>query len=118
MKVPLQMSFRKVRRDAEIEKLIREKAAKLEEVCDHISSCRVAVENTQKSQERGCPFRVRLDITVPPGHEIVVKREESQGDLHETLPMEIREVFKAAGIKLRKLVDKQHGKNKKNSRKQ
>ncbi len=113
MKVPLEISFRKVEHSGEIEDLIKEKAAKLEKVCDYISSCRVAVEKTQEHQKSGSPYRVRIDITIPPGHEIVIRREETEGDIHESLEMEIREAFKAAGIKLRKLVDIQHGKKKK-----
>ncbi len=109
MNVPLEISFRDIEKTAELEELIREKAAKLERVCDHISSCRVAVENRQQHQHRGRPFRLRIDITVPPGHEIVVVREPSKGDMHSDLAAEIRDAFQAAWRQLDSLTRKQRG---------
>ena len=109
MQVPLQMSFRKVRKSTAIEDLIRDQAAKLERVCDHIVGCRIAVEKPQKHQKSGNPFRVRIDVTVPPEHELVVTREASEGDLHEQLPTVLRNAFGAMRRQLRKLVEKQHG---------
>jgi cold shock CspA family protein/ribosome-associated translation inhibitor RaiA len=109
MQVPLQMSFRRVRKSTAIEDLIRDQAAKLERVCDHIVGCRIAVEKPQKHQKSGNPFRVRIDVTVPPEHELVVTREASEGDLHEQLPTVLRNAFGAMRRQLRKLVEKQHG---------
>lgn len=109
MQVPLQMSFRKVRKNTAIEDLIRDQAAKLEQVCDHIVGCRIAVEKPQKHQKSGNPFRVRIDVTVPPEHELVVTREASEGDLHEQLPTVLRNAFSAMRRQLKKLVEKQHG---------
>jgi cold shock CspA family protein/ribosome-associated translation inhibitor RaiA len=109
MQVPLNMTFRNVRKDAAIENLIRKQAAKLERVCDHIVSCRLAVEKPQKHQKSGNSFRVRIDVTVPPEHELVVTREAGEGDLHEHLSTVIRDAFAAMRRRLRKLVEKQHG---------
>jgi ribosome-associated translation inhibitor RaiA len=105
MQVPLQMSFRRVAKSTATENLIRDQAAKLERVCDHIIGCRVAIEKPQKHQKVGNPFRVRIDVTVPPEHELVVTREASQGDLHEQLPTVLRNAFGAMRRQLRKLVD-------------
>jgi cold shock CspA family protein/ribosome-associated translation inhibitor RaiA len=109
MEVPLKITFRNVRKDAAIEDLIHKQAAKLERVCDHIVSCRIAVEKPQEHQRRGNPFRVRIDVTVPPEHELVVVRDSSEGDLHEQLSTVIRDGFGAMRRQLRKLVEKQHG---------
>jgi cold shock CspA family protein len=109
MEVPLKITFRNVRKDTAIEDLIRQQAAKLERVCDHIVSCRIAVEKPQEHQRRGNPFRVRIDVTVPPEHELVVVRDSSEGDLHEQLSTVIRDAFGAMRRQLRKLVEKQHG---------
>jgi ribosome-associated translation inhibitor RaiA len=109
MQVPLQTSFRGVRKSTAIEDLIRDQAAKLERVCDHIVGCRIAIEKPQKHQKSGNPFRVRIDVTVPPEHELVVTREASEGDLHEQLPTVLRNAFGAMRRQLTKLVEKQHG---------
>ena len=109
MQVPLQMSFRGVRKSTAIEDLIRDQAAKLERVCDHIVGCRIAIEKPQKHQNSGNPFRVRIDVTVPPEHELVVTREPSEGELHEQLPTVLRKAFGAMRRQLTKLVEKQHG---------
>ncbi|MBD3426418.1 MAG: HPF/RaiA family ribosome-associated protein [Candidatus Omnitrophica bacterium] len=107
MKVPLQISFRGIPASDDIKALVEEKTGKLEEVCDHINSCRVAIEKTQEHQERGNPYRVRLDITVTPGHEIAVRREPSRGDLHKPLEFVVRDAFHAARGQLIELTDRQ-----------
>ncbi|MFP4314636.1 MAG: HPF/RaiA family ribosome-associated protein [Desulfovibrionales bacterium] len=112
MEVPLQVSYREVDKNDFVEDLIRKKVDKLEQVCDHIISCHVAIEQDQKFQRVGSPFRVRLDLRVPPGHQVVVKRESSGGDIHDKLPEVIRDAFGAARRKLKKLTEKQQGKTK------
>jgi cold shock CspA family protein/ribosome-associated translation inhibitor RaiA len=109
MQVPLTVTFRNVRKNAGVENLIRNQAAKLERACDHIVSCRVAVEKPQEHQKSGNSFRVRIDVTVPPEHELIATREASEGDLHEQLPTVIRDAFGAMRRRLRKLVEKQRG---------
>jgi len=109
MQVPLSVTFRNVRKNAAIENLVRNQAGKLERVCDHIVSCRIAVEKPQEHQKSGNSFRVRIDVAVPPEHKLVVTREAGEGDLHEQLPTVIRDAFAAMRRRLRKLVEKQHG---------
>ncbi len=48
MQIPLEISFRDVQKTEEIERLIREKVEKLEQICDYMISCRVVVEMTQQ----------------------------------------------------------------------
>ena len=108
MQVPLELTFRHVEKSDEIEVLVREEVQKLEQKCDHISSCRVAIEKNQKFQERGAPYRVRITVTVPPGHEITAKQSESKGDLHEPLSTVIRKTFAAAERHLLKLSEQQN----------
>jgi cold shock CspA family protein/ribosome-associated translation inhibitor RaiA len=107
MQIPLSMTFRNVRKDPAIESLVDKQAAKLERVCDHIVSCRIAVEKPQEHQRSGNPFRVRIDVTVPPEHELVVIRDSSEGDLHDGLSTVIRHAFAAMRRQLKKLVEKQ-----------
>jgi cold shock CspA family protein/ribosome-associated translation inhibitor RaiA len=109
MQVPLNLTFRNVSKNIAIENLVRAQAAKLERACDHIMSCRVSVEKPQEHQKSGNSFRVRIDVTVPPQHELVVTRNAGEGDLHEPLPTVIRDAFAAMRRQLRKLVEKQRG---------
>jgi cold shock CspA family protein/ribosome-associated translation inhibitor RaiA len=109
MKVPLEIAFKGIEHTEEIEALIRDEADKLERVCDYLSSCRVAVEKRQQHQEVGNPYRVRIDLTVPPGHELVVRREPSKGDMHDPLEIVLKHAFTSAARQLRKLVELQRG---------
>lgn len=107
MQVPLKITFRNVRKTPDLEVLIAKQAAKLDRVCDHIISCQVAVEKPQEHQRVGNPFRVRIDVTVPPEHELVVSREATEGDLHDRLPTVLRGAFDAMRRQLQKLAEKQ-----------
>jgi len=109
MKVPLEITFRGVEKTDFLEELVREKAAALERVSDEIISCRVAVEAPQQHQRGGRPFRVRINLNVPPGHEVAVKREASGGTIHDELPSVIRSAFDAARRKVQSLTEKKRG---------
>lgn len=109
MEVPLELSFRDVEKTRAIEEFIRTNVKKLEQSCDHIVSCRIAVEQPQKHQHTGSPYRVRIDLRVPPGHEIVVKRESSEGEIHDSLRKVLREAFDAARRQVRGLSERQRG---------
>jgi cold shock CspA family protein/ribosome-associated translation inhibitor RaiA len=109
MQIPLELTFRGVEKTEAIERYIRERAQKLDQLCDHIVSCRVTVERPQQHQRAGSPFRVRLDVRVPPGHELVVRRESTEGDIHDSLRQVLREAFDAMRRQLRGLTERQRG---------
>jgi len=46
-------------------------------------------------------------MRVPSGHDLVVKRESTDGYLHEKLPVDLTGAFDAALRQLKKLVEKQ-----------
>ncbi|HEQ98918.1 MAG TPA: HPF/RaiA family ribosome-associated protein [candidate division Zixibacteria bacterium] len=107
MEVPLELTLRDIKKTDELVDLVNDKVASLEKVCDYIISCRIALEKPQEHQRMGNPYRVRVNVRVPPGHEIVVKREPGDGDMHEPLDAVIRDVFSAAQRQLKELVEKQ-----------
>ena len=107
MYVPLEISVKDVEKTKQLEDLIRTKAEKLERACDHIAGCHVSVEKPQEHVKSGTPYRVRIDLTVPPSHELVAKQEPGQGEMHEELDQVIRRVFDKAERQLKKLVSKQ-----------
>lgn len=94
MKLPLEISFRNVKRSEEVEERIRAKAAKLDRICDRITGCRVVIESPHKHQTKGNTYHVRVEITVP-GDEIVVTRDP-QNQEHEDLQVALRDAFAAA----------------------
>lgn len=112
MYVPLEISVKDIEKSPQLEELIRAKTEKLERVCDHLSSCRVSIEKPHEHMESGNPYRVRIDMTVPPAHELVAKQEPGQGDMHHNIDTVIRSVFEKAERQLKKLVEKQNRKTK------
>jgi ribosomal subunit interface protein len=77
MQIPLQITIRDIERSDALETHIREKANKLEEFFERITSCRVVVEMPHKHHHQGKQFKVRIDIGVP-GSEIVVNRDHAE----------------------------------------
>ncbi|HXV80329.1 MAG TPA: HPF/RaiA family ribosome-associated protein [Candidatus Binatia bacterium] len=106
MQVPLKITFRNVRKTPDIEALIDKQTAKLEHISNNIVSCHMAVTKRQKSQRAGNPFRVRIDVTVPPQHELVVIREASEGEFHEQLPAVLGGAFDVMRRQVKKLAEK------------
>jgi cold shock CspA family protein len=109
MNVPVELTFRDVPKTDAIEALVLRHASSLERFCDHVSSCRIAIERPQCHQRAGNPYRVRIDVTVPPGHELVVSQDPLDNDLHADLTTVINHAFKAMRRRLQRLVDAQRG---------
>ncbi len=109
MQVPVEISFKDVTKTPDLEALIDRKVAKLEKLCDYMISCRIMVEKPQTYPDTGNPHRVRIDIKVPPSHEIVARQSASEGDMHDPLDVVISKTFKAAERQLKELKERQHG---------
>lgn len=103
MKVPPEITYRGIDKSQAIDDLINEKIAKLEQVCDHISSCHIAVEKAQDRPRDKSPYRVRLDITVPPSHEVVAESSLAIAKQYVGLDTVIRDAFDKAWRQLREL---------------
>lgn len=107
MKVPVEITYRDVEKTTAIDSLVHEKIAKLERVCDYISSCRIAIEHTQTRPRSGSPFRVRIDMTVPPSHELVADSHPSEQNQYVELDTVIRDAFSRAERQLKDLKQQQ-----------
>ncbi|MGM0453087.1 MAG: HPF/RaiA family ribosome-associated protein [Thermodesulfobacteriota bacterium] len=105
--MPLEITYRNVAKNDATETLIREKAAKLDQLHDSIISCRVSIEQPQEKQRSGNRFRVRIDLRVPPGKELVTRRESGQGEMHEGLRKVITDAFGSMERQVKKLKGKQ-----------
>jgi ribosomal subunit interface protein len=108
MQLPVEISYRGVIKSDEIDALILDKASRLNRFCDHITRCDVIVEQPNQSQHSGSPFRVRIDLTVPPGHELVVDEKPASHEMHEPLTKIINDAFKTMERQLKELNQRQH----------
>lgn len=103
MQVPLEITFRGFPHSDAVEAKIREKVAKLEQFCDHIISCKVAVESGHHNQHQGNLYHVRIDLAVPQKH-ILVSRDHHDKQAHEDLYVALRDAFDAAKRQLEEYV--------------
>lgn len=106
MEVPLEVILKNVEHKDQVEDVIMEKVAKLEQICDHIISCRVFVEQNPTHQHAKHSYHVRIDLRMPPHHEIVVKRDSGR-NVHEPLAAVVRESFIAVRRQVEQIVDRQ-----------
>jgi len=109
MRIPLELSCVNIDKTDALETLVRAEVYRLERVCAYMISCRVSIERPQKHQRTGNPYRVRVNVRVPPGHDLVSRREAGEGDMHEELATVVRQVFRAMQRQLRELTEKQRG---------
>lgn len=116
MRIPPEITFRDVERTPYLEALVADKIAKLEETCDYITSCMVAIEQPNSGKNAANPHRVRVAVRVPPGHEIAAARESRRGKVADPLPALIRDAFDAARGQLNELVEKERREVKANAR--
>ncbi|WP_013322510.1 HPF/RaiA family ribosome-associated protein [Gloeothece verrucosa] len=103
MKIPVEISYRGVEKTDTIETLIDEKVAKLEKFCNYLNSCHIAVEKIHDRPRSGSPYRVRIDITVPPSHELVAESNPAEQNQYVELDRVIRDAFSKAERQVKEL---------------
>lgn len=94
MRVPLEISFHGVSRSEWSENYIREQAQRLERFCEGIVSCRVVVEQPHKHQHSGNPYRVRVEVRLPPNKDLVATEEPVEVSQQSYLQPVILNAFK------------------------
>lgn len=109
MQVPLEITFTSTRASNAVKELVEQEAVKLDRVCDHIGSCRVAIEKQPRPQRSGNPYRVRIELHVPPRHTLVAVREPNDSGMHDPLAIVVKGAFHSMRGQLRKLMEKQQG---------
>ena len=108
MDVPLELSFRQVQKTEQLEALIQERAAKLEKFHPRIVSCRIAVEKPQEHPRSGNPYRVRIEVRVPPSHDLVVDKRPQDHAMHDPLDIVLNDTFKSMERQLKELAERQN----------
>ncbi len=107
MQLPINVTYRGLEKSDNIDNLVIEYAARLDKFCDHINRCDVAIEQPNHAHHKGNPFRVRIDVTVRPRHELVAEEQQVDNGTHEPLRKVIHDAFKTMERQLRHLVEKQ-----------
>ena len=107
MQLPVNITYRGVAKSDDIDQFVLDKAARLEKFCDHINRCDVAIEQPNHAHQKGNPFRVRIDVTVPPGHELVSDEQGVDNGSYAPLTKVIHDAFKTMERELRRVVEKQ-----------
>jgi cold shock CspA family protein len=108
MQLPLQLSFRNMEPSEAIEAIVRQKAARLDSLANHIMSCRVVIEPAGQHHLHGNLYQVHLDIKLP-GGEIAITREPSKHVKYKNLTLAIRDAFDSARRKLEDFVREERG---------
>lgn len=126
MQLPIEVRFRNVDSLPAVEHLIREEVQKLERFCGGLLGCHVMVERPHQHHERGNPFHIRVELTLP-GGEIVVKHQPSiyrasrqagqaettkQSEVeprHKDLRVALTDAFRVVGRRLQDYVRRRRG---------
>ena len=108
VQLPLQITFHHMERSEAIEKIIREKAKKLDKYADRIMSCRVVVEVPHRHHQHGNQYQVRIDLKLP-GHEIVINREPPEHAADKDISVALRDAFDSARRQIEDHVRDQRG---------
>ncbi len=110
MQIPLQITFHGIDHSDAVEERIREKVAKLEQLHDRITSCRVTIEahhkNSSNQHHKGEGYLVAINMVVPGAPDLVVKRES---DEHEDIYVTLREAFSVLERQLKEYLARQRG---------
>jgi ribosomal subunit interface protein len=107
MQLPVKITYRCLDKTENIDDLVQDYAARLEKFCDHINRCDVAIEQPNHAHHKGNPYRVRIDVTVAKGHELVAEEKATDNGAHEPLTKVIHDAFKTMERQLRHLVERQ-----------
>jgi cold shock CspA family protein len=109
MQIPLELTYQDVDRSEWSENFIRRQADRLERYADYIISCRVTLSQPHRHQHSGRPWRVRVEVTIPPGHVLDAVAEPLEVETTVELRTVIRDAFKAMEKQLLRLKNMQHG---------
>src|SRR3954451_19481247 len=107
MQLPVKIAYRGLEKSAKIDDLVFEYAARLEKFCDHINRCDVAIEQPNHTHHKGNLYRVRIDVTVAGGHELVTEEQQKDNGGHDALTKVVHDAFKTMERQLRDVVEKQ-----------
>lgn len=109
MQIPLELKFDGVEASPVLETYVRERVDRLDRMCENLTACRVAVERAQHQHQTGNPYRVRIEITLPPKKDLVADKQQTIRHPRSQLRPLIRRAFEAIEKQLKKETAKRNG---------
>ncbi len=109
MQLPLEITWRGTEPRPHLNTFIRRRAAHLNRFADRINRCSVVIERQHEHPQLGSGWRVRLEMTLPPGHQIVVAKESWQGTVRDDLYSVVKDAFGAARRQIKRLSEVRRG---------
>lgn len=95
MQQPIQITFRDIPHSPAVTDRIRAKAEKLQKFSEFIISCHVIIEYSQKHQQQGQLYNVRLIVNLPEKRTLAVNHHED-----ENMYIAIRDAFESMARKI------------------
>lgn len=109
MRVSPEISYVDVEKTEAIDSLIHREIDRLHRFADDLMSCKVAVERPNQHQRSGNPYRVRVELTLPPGKHLVVSKGLGDHAMHDDLGTVVRNTFRAMERRLREIDERRKG---------
>lgn len=107
MKIQPEITYRNIERSDAIDTLIAEKLAKLERLCDYMNRFEIVLEKINDRPKHGSPFRVGIDVTIPPNHELFAESHPQDQTQHVPLATVVREAFSKIERQVKDLTGRQ-----------
>lgn len=114
MPTSLQITFRHIDPSAAVEARVRELVEKLKQFHDRISGCHVVIEAPPAHRNKGAPFAVKIDLTIP-GQDLHVNSEHSTQESHSDVYIALRDAFDTTKRLLQNRTREQRGDVKRHS---
>jgi len=106
MPVSVDLSLIHLPRTRALDVLLNKYEAELEKICNKIMSCRVTIEDLEPYRLGENTYRTRVDIRVPPDHDIVVTQNSGDGDRNDDFYTVVRNTLDASQLQLKELMEK------------
>lgn len=102
MQVPLEVIYNGVDRSEWSENFVREQVERLNRYAGEMIACRVAIEQPHHHRNKGNPYHVRVEVTLPPRKDLVAVAEPRAVPTSSELRNVIRDAFRAMEKQLKK----------------
>jgi cold shock CspA family protein/ribosome-associated translation inhibitor RaiA len=109
VQTPIEITLRDVPSSPTLQNLLRQQAKRLDRFCENLTSCRVAIERPHRHQQAGNPYRVRIEVTLPPRKDLVVVQDPEDNQKHTGLHAVIRRAFRTMERQLKDSTDVRRG---------